>query len=606
MSLSIARFIEGLSQIGLLAPAEIESLKTAQADKLEADADALARELVEQGKLTRFQAAALYQGRAEALVLGNYLVIDKLGAGGMGQVFRARHRRMDRVVALKVLSKKQLGSPEAVARFQREVKAAARLTHPHIVTAHDADEAAGMHYLVMEYVEGQDLSAVVKAHGPISVPQAVDYMIQAARGLEHAHSQGVIHRDVKPSNLLLDKKGTVKILDMGLARVDNPLAGPDSGEGLTAAGSVMGTIDFMSPEQALDTAQADARSDIYSLGCTLYFLLTGKKPYDGDTAMKKILAHREQPVPSLAKERPEVPADLEAVYRKLVAKRPDQRYATMREVREALEAVQAGRRPLGIGTAASPVPVAPRMGMQMQTPSTSPAMAGGGATRSKMPLIAAAASILLVLVGGLVVSKMIASGPAEEAVLADAGSKQDATRDIEPTAQAALKPATQAASPAIAPGEGSQPSPENAVSPAAPSTASPSDTSPSDTGALGSEPIAPSLMPPEPMNSPTPGSLAADSLPPGRAPSALPPTNSVSGPMAPAVVAADPDSSAEKPPQTVDVPLTPADPALERRTAEWALATKAKIAIMVGGQTMHPVQAAQLPQQPFTLTSADF
>ena len=182
VSLPIAKFIEGLSQIGLLPPAEIEALKAAQADKLEADADALARELVEQGKLSRFQAAAVYQGRAEALVLGNYLVIDKLGAGGMGQVFRARHRRMDRVVALKVLSKKQLGSPEAVARFQREVKAAARLTHPHIVTAYDADEAAGMHYLVMEYVEGQDLSAIVKASGPMSVPQAVDYVIQAARG----------------------------------------------------------------------------------------------------------------------------------------------------------------------------------------------------------------------------------------------------------------------------------------------------------------------------------------------------------------------------------------------------------------------------------------
>ena len=210
----------------------------------------------------------------------------------------------------------------------------------------------------------------------------------------------MIHRDVKPSNLLLDKQGTVKILDMGLARVDNPLAGPDSGEGLTAAGSVMGTVDFMSPEQALDTAQADARSDIYSLGCTLYYLLTGKKPYDGDTAMKKLLAHREQPIPSLAQERPEVSADLEAVYRKLVAKRPEQRYATMREAREALEAVQAGRRPLGGSGPASPVPVAARLGELPQASNRDQASGETGALENAADRGAGAAAVLLLGVGG--------------------------------------------------------------------------------------------------------------------------------------------------------------------------------------------------------------
>src|SRR5665213_3059808 len=158
-----------------MTAAEGETLvQSLTAEKRAADADELARDLVRQGKLTRYQAAAIYQEKAEGLLLGNYLILDKLGAGGMGQVFRARHQRMDRVVALKVLPKKSLDSPDAVARFHREAKAAARLTHPNIVTAHDADEAGGMHFLVMEYVEGSDLAGVVKQQGSLPVNQAID------------------------------------------------------------------------------------------------------------------------------------------------------------------------------------------------------------------------------------------------------------------------------------------------------------------------------------------------------------------------------------------------------------------------------------------------
>ncbi|HEX4149487.1 MAG TPA: protein kinase, partial [Pirellulales bacterium] len=567
MSLSHAKFIDALSQVGLLSPADIETLKAASVDKLDVDADPLARELVEQGRLSRYQAAALYQGQAEALMLGNYLVIDKLGAGGMGQVFRAQHRRMDRVVALKVLSKKQVGSPDAVTRFQREVKAAARLVHPHIVTAYDADEAAGSHYLVMEYVEGQDLSAVVKAQGPLKVPQAIDFMIQAARGLEHAHSQGIIHRDVKPSNLLLDKHGMVKILDMGLARVDNPLAGLDSGEGLTAAGRVMGTIDFMSPEQAQDTARADARSDIYSLGCTLYYLLTGKKPYESDTAMKTILAHREQPIPSLAKARPEVSPDLDAVYYKLVAKRPENRYATMREAREALEAVQAGRRPLGGARPASPVPLGPPLGVRLaEQPKGQPRphRRKTKAARSKAPLTAAAVAVVLLIgVGGLIAVAIFSESPIKPVVVADATAEAATVSDASLPAMRA-PPQTEPTGPA-------------------------SMTSPSLEGhAASGSPTGEQPAPPDTEL------LAAQAVDEDRAPD---------GPVvtAPASQAANPESVDVSAPAS-EFPDVPPDPALERKAAEWVLRRGGRLEIVYGGRLVALVPGDPLPRQSFTVS----
>ena len=316
------------------------------ADKRPKYSQDVARELVAAKRLTKFQAQAVYQGKTKSLVLDNYVILEKIGAGGMGQVFKAEHRRMQRVVALKVLTSTAMKSPEAVQRFQREVIAAAKLSHPNIVTAHDAGESGGIHFLVMEHVDGADLSSLVKKRGPLPVAEAVDYIRQAAEGLEYAHRQGVIHRDIKPSNLLLDANGTVKILDMGLARLE---AAAGESDGLTQSGQVMGTADYMPPEQVDDTRSADRRADIYSLGCTLYRLLAAKSPYSGSTFVQVVMSHRDKPIPSLQDVSPDVSDQLNSVFQKMLAKRPEDRQQSMAEVIADLDTCS---RPVGSRVAA--------------------------------------------------------------------------------------------------------------------------------------------------------------------------------------------------------------------------------------------------------------
>lgn len=316
--LTAEKLIGLLTECGLMSPEEVDTfLASMPPESRPTTGRQVAEALYRHKRLTKFQVQAVYQGKTRGLVMGNYVVLDRLGKGGMGEVYKAQHRRMERVVALKVLPSQATKSEDAVRRFHREVKAAARLAHPNIVTAHDADEHKGVHFLVMEYVDGKDLAALVKERGPLSVVQALDCVLQAARALEYAHQQGVVHRDIKPHNLLLDRKGTVKVLDMGLARIEETVGAattaPD--DGLTMSGQVMGTLDYMSPEQALDTKTADCRSDIYALGCTLHYLLTGSPPYRTDTLAKKILAHRTHPVPSLCAVRQDVPASLDVLFR---------------------------------------------------------------------------------------------------------------------------------------------------------------------------------------------------------------------------------------------------------------------------------------------------
>ncbi len=341
MPLTVDQFTQRLTSSGVMSADDLRDwIAAVPIEKRSSDGEQLARELVKQRRLTAWQAQAIYQGKGASLTFGNYLILDKLGQGGMGMVLKAEHQRMKRVVALKVLSPDAVKTPDAVRRFEREVQAAAKLEHPNIVTAYDADRANNTTFLVMQFVDGDDLSAIVKKSGPMAVDRAVDCVLQAARGLEFAHQQGVIHRDIKPHNLLLGKDGVLKILDMGLARIEDP-TGSSHEATLTGTGAVMGTIDYMSPEQALDTKTADARSDIYSLGCTLFYLVTGGVPYPADTVMKRLLAHRETPIPSLVvADAASVGADassvrhaaLDALFRKMVAKKPQDRQRSMTEV----------------------------------------------------------------------------------------------------------------------------------------------------------------------------------------------------------------------------------------------------------------------------------
>lgn len=313
----------------------------------------LARAATRPSAATPFDKPPLPSAIPDALANhSRYKILSELGAGGMGVVYKAEDQIMGRLVALKVMTPHLTAKANAVDRFRKEVRAAAQLLHPNIVTAHDAGEAGGRHFLVMEFVEGWSLDRYVARKGPLPVPLAALFACQAALGLQHAAEKGMVHRDIKPQNLMITRKKHLKIMDFGLARfasteADDPEpsnnrlpfgAAKPVVDALTNPNLLLGTPDYLSPEQARNSHDVDTRSDIYSLGCTLYFLLTGKPPFaKAESLIDKLLAHNEQTPPSVRDLRPEVPAALAAVVGRMMAKKPANRYAAPGDVVEALE-----------------------------------------------------------------------------------------------------------------------------------------------------------------------------------------------------------------------------------------------------------------------------
>ncbi len=324
--ISVADLVAWLRGSYVLRPEQAAELPTLQQSFT--DTKSITRELVRREWLTPFQSDFVANGRGQQLVLGQYVLLDLLGRGGMGQVFRARHVLMNRIVALKLISPEYLDQPEAVQRFRLEIQAAAQLSHPNIVAALDASQIGDTHILVMEYVEGSDLAKVLARQGKLPVYHSCVYIHQVAAGLQHAHERGLVHRDIKPHNLLLTADGQqVKILDFGLAKFVGASNVPNQ---RTSSGELGGTVDYLAPEQVTDFHEVDIRADVYSLGCTFYQLLTGRAPFWNIHPMAKSTFHLTKEPPAVETLRPDLPFGLPAVIRRMMSKRPEERVSDAR------------------------------------------------------------------------------------------------------------------------------------------------------------------------------------------------------------------------------------------------------------------------------------
>lgn len=340
---SAETLLDALRDSGLLAPAELDALARELAPFAD-DMPGALRHVVEHELVPVYQLRKVIHAKTADLFVGPFVVLDKLGEGGMGKVFKARDTRTGRIAALKVIRPHLLTNPVIRGRYEREVRAALSLRHPNIAAAFEAGEVGGKVYLALEFVDGIDLARLVRTFGVLPVPEACEYLRQAALGLAHAHSKGFVHRDIKPGNLVVagerhhpdaTEPVVVKLLDMGLVR--NVGLDDEGGGDLTRAGTVVGTPDYMAPEQAKNSSLADHRADLYALGGAFYFLLTGKPPFHVGSPIEKILKHQIDPPPPIQAIRPDVPDELARLIARLLAKRPEDRPGSAAEVVAILE-----------------------------------------------------------------------------------------------------------------------------------------------------------------------------------------------------------------------------------------------------------------------------
>lgn len=327
---------------------------------------ALADCLVRDKILSEYQVKRFLAGKSHGLVVGRYVIVDRLGSGSMGRVYKAHHMMMDRFVAIKIIAPEIVTNEKVVARFQREMKMVGRLDHPNVIRAFDADQINRILYIVMEHCQGQSLAQRLRK-GPVPVAEMVDYAAQAALGLAHAHSQGIVHRDIKPSNLLLTDEKQLKVLDLGLGVL---MEADSSTSFATADGIAVGTVDYMSPEQACGR-EVDGRSDLYSLGCSVYHLISGRLPFPGDSPIERMgkrISGRHVPITDV---KPDLPTGFVRVIDKLLASKPQDRFQTAAEAAEALQALLRPRS----RSSSSNAPRADRKPVGLLAPPTAPAAA---------------------------------------------------------------------------------------------------------------------------------------------------------------------------------------------------------------------------------------
>lgn len=390
---TVKNFIELLQRSKLvddeLLKQKLLECKQQLEDRFPTDTDAVAEFLVQTGLITPWHCEKLFDGKYKGFFLGRYKLLGHLGTGGMSSVYLAEHVVMRRKVAIKVLPKRRLKDASYLARFQLEAQAFGRLDDPNIARAYDIANEGDNHYIVMEYVRGKDLQTIVQERGPLPYDEAARIVAQAARGLQHAHDNGLIHRDVKPANLVIDSNGVVKILDLGLA-----LVADDEMSSLTIQHNenVLGTADYLAPEQALNSHDVDARADVYGLGGTLYFALTGHAPFPDGTLAQRIAKHQSQMPAEIRRDRPDCPSELADVCVRMLRKKPEERFGSCHEVANVLQEWLASDRSCDLSatsaqTAAEPPP-AVKSGSAVKTVQPGPpavrsrgdAGSGGGAT----------------------------------------------------------------------------------------------------------------------------------------------------------------------------------------------------------------------------------